>query len=74
MDTYCREPSEINLKRLPNEDGRKCYQVICSTYSFIGYVYSSLFNNKWAAFSQYGQAMTDHIYKTPMEAAKFTKV
>ena len=65
-----RRFQSMEFERLPEEDGDG-YIVKTLPPLFLGYVYRSFINDKWAAFSQYGQAMSDHIYDTPLAAANF---
>lgn len=65
MDSYLTDPVVKQFVKLPGEDG---YRVISEPYSNLGYVYLGP-NGKWAAYSQYGNAMTDHIFDNPIDAA-----
>lgn len=59
---------QIDLIRLPEVDGDG-YEVRSRPPLFVGYVFRSAFNCKWAAYSTYGQAMTDCVFDTALQAA-----
>ena len=61
------EPRLKKLERIPEKDGDG-FVAEFSPPSFVRYVFRGA-SMKWAAYSQYGQAMTDEIFDNPYDAA-----
>lgn len=66
MDYSLDKPRLQKLERLPEKDGDG-FVAEFDPPSFVRYAYRGS-NMKWAAYSQYGQAMTDEVFDNPFDA------